>query len=365
MTVTPPGQQTQSSMSNPVKQTITDPKTNTHTEEGIVVVEAGGTQKTTNIDPQRTTYTPPEEISSIQENRLDKNLCSNTDIINPDTALEDAAEEEANCPETPPEAVFSNASLKPSKPRLPEELYWDALKIVSAENDIPPVYAMRTEKIRELVGNQRWQKLKGKYPKVLYEREEWETLLLRFGTRLEEIDRYRQEAQDALLFSQFTVAKYFDKCHQRPTFKTGDMVYLNIAKKHAAGYALPNVASKKLGPQRSSPFRIEVVYQNGRAAKLAGLPPSSGIHPVVSCIHLETANEDVRLDRPTAEPIYDFDTEETHLEFEVEMILQKKIDRGIVEYLVKWKGWPIEEATWEPKAHLEHARELVQSFEDR
>ena len=49
--------------------------------------------------------------------------------------------------------------------------------------------------------------------------------------------------------------------------------------------------------------------------------------------------------------------------FEVEKIIsKKKIGRKIL-YLVKWEGYPIEEATWEPVANLKNVRDLVQQFE--
>ena len=31
-------------------------------------------------------------------------------------------------------------------------------------------------------------------------------------------------------------------------------------------------------------------------------------------------------------------------------------------YLVKWKGYSVEENTWEPKSHLSHAKEALKEF---
>ncbi|RPA71879.1 hypothetical protein BJ508DRAFT_335595 [Ascobolus immersus RN42] len=68
--------------------------------------------------------------------------------------------------------------------------------------------------------------------------------------RIEHLQLLRQEAHDALVFGQFTVAMYFDKNHTIPPFKAGDKVYLKLAKKHTPGYAVPGITCRKLGPQR-------------------------------------------------------------------------------------------------------------------
>ena len=34
----------------------------------------------------------------------------------------------------------------------------------------------------------------------------------------------------------------------------------------------------------------------------------------------------------------------------------------MIEYLVKWAGYPQEEATWEPEGNLANAEELMQEF---
>ena len=43
-------------------------------------------------------------------------------------------------------------------------------------------------------------------------------------------------------------------------------------------------------------------------------------------------------------------------EYEVEAILgHRSNSRGKYQFLIKWKGYPSHEATWEPEEHLENA----------
>ena len=51
--------------------------------------------------------------------------------------------------------------------------------------------------------------------------------------------------------------------------------------------------------------------------------------------------------------------EEGAEEYEVEKILAKKGGK----YRVKWKGWPLSDATWEPAAHLANSQPLIAEFE--
>lgn len=52
-------------------------------------------------------------------------------------------------------------------------------------------------------------------------------------------------------------------------------------------------------------------------------------------------------------------------EYEVEAILDSAIDADTLAhmYQVKWKGYPVSEATWEPKTNLAHAAELLRAFD--
>ncbi|OPJ68936.1 hypothetical protein AV530_012989 [Patagioenas fasciata monilis] len=50
--------------------------------------------------------------------------------------------------------------------------------------------------------------------------------------------------------------------------------------------------------------------------------------------------------------------------FAVESIRKKRVRKGKVEYLVKWKGWPPKYSTWEPEDHILDPR-LVVAYEEK
>ena len=54
-------------------------------------------------------------------------------------------------------------------------------------------------------------------------------------------------------------------------------------------------------------------------------------------------------------------------EYELEWLLNSRISkcgrgRGQLEYLVKWKNYQLEEASWEPVTNLTNAREAIEEF---
>src|ERR1700677_1645681 len=48
--------------------------------------------------------------------------------------------------------------------------------------------------------------------------------------------------------------------------------------------------------------------------------------------------------------------------YNVEAILNSKLTRGKLFYLVKWEGWSTEHSTWEPESHLDGSRKSVGKF---
>ena len=50
--------------------------------------------------------------------------------------------------------------------------------------------------------------------------------------------------------------------------------------------------------------------------------------------------------------------------YEVEKIMDRRIVKGKKEYLIKWKGYPENQSTWEPNSHLTYIQELVKKFNE-
>jgi hypothetical protein len=52
-------------------------------------------------------------------------------------------------------------------------------------------------------------------------------------------------------------------------------------------------------------------------------------------------------------------------EHEVEFITWHRSRGQSRQYLVKWKGYPTADNTWEPESNLDHAAELLKEYKDR
>ncbi|VDK58482.1 unnamed protein product [Anisakis simplex] len=62
----------------------------------------------------------------------------------------------------------------------------------------------------------------------------------------------------------------------------------------------------------------------------------------------------------------DTGSEKSEDQYDVEKILRKRVRRnGKVEYLIKWKGYPEEDSTWEPAENCVSAPEAIKAFESR
>ena len=139
---------------------------------------------------------------------------------------------------------------------------------------------------------------------------------------------------------------------QHPNISIGDKVWLlrRNLKTHRP--------SDKLDYRRLGPFLVD--KQINEVAYRLDLPTSMKIHPVFHVSLLEPYKESTipgRLQVPP--PPIEIDGEE---EFEISEILDSRINRRKLEYLVHWQGYEVSERTWEPVANLDNAPEMIEDF---
>jgi hypothetical protein len=171
-----------------------------------------------------------------------------------------------------------------------------------------------------------------------------------------------QQAQQNLLKAQHRQADGADRSRRDVTFRVGDRVLLSTAhlRMLGDGSRAPKFNSKFIGP-----FRIKRVV-NTNAFELE-LPLQLQIHPVLNISRLK-AYHDGRASFPQRAPPDDSRPPPETVaadgeQYEVESILAQRGKGARLEYLVKWKGWPTWEATWERKTALRDAQEVVEEFE--
>lgn len=167
------------------------------------------------------------------------------------------------------------------------------------------------------------------------------------------------QAKDAIIAAQDRQKLQADKSRRPAPFKVGDKVLLST--EHISVAAHRHRPSKKLEPQVVGPFKI-IAKHNDNAFELE-LPPTMKQYPVFNADLLRPFQESPSefghrtAPRPPPEII---DGEE---EWEVEEILDYKLFGRTPKWLVKWKGFPDDDATWEPRRSLKNASEAIAEFE--
>ena len=52
-------------------------------------------------------------------------------------------------------------------------------------------------------------------------------------------------------------------------------------------------------------------------------------------------------------------------EYEVEKILTRRGENDHLQYLIKWKGYPMDDCSWEPKSNLKNAKRVLAAFDNK
>ncbi|GJT13662.1 putative ribonuclease H-like domain-containing protein [Tanacetum coccineum] len=176
---------------------------------------------------------------------------------------------------------------------------------------------------------------------------------IRGTTKVQEVDEYLcdrdevlRQLRNNLLASQNRMKINADRHRRELEFNVGDFVYIKLQP-----YRQSSVVSRysaKLAPRFFGPYKI--LNRVGPVAYRVELPPGSLIHDVfhVSLLRrfVGTAPEVIQVtqDEPVVSP-----TLMQPEEILEERVVQKGKYRPKTELLVKWRGRPREDATWETK----------------
>jgi hypothetical protein len=149
-----------------------------------------------------------------------------------------------------------------------------------------------------------------------------------------------------------------DKKRSERSFSVGDRVFLsaeNVDSDISRKRPSQKLKDKFLGP-------FSVVERVGQLAYRLKLPTRMRIHPVFHVSKLEPAKDDPFGRKPLPPPPAAVEGEV--IEYEVDEILDHRRRRGKLQFLVRWKGYPVDDSTWEPRTHLvPHAADLLEEYQ--
>ena len=174
--------------------------------------------------------------------------------------------------------------------------------------------------------------------------------------RVRLLHQVHEEIKTMIQIAGENAKRHYDRhVHDAPKYSIGDKVLLR--SEHIAATS----PSKKLGPKFLGPFPI--IQKLSELVFRLKLPQSLRIHDVFHAAVLEPYRPDTipgRQQRPPPPVI----TPAGDLEWEVSQVLNSRIvGRGRrLQYLVSWKGYGLEQDSWEPAVNLRNAPLMVENF---
>ena len=175
-------------------------------------------------------------------------------------------------------------------------------------------------------------------------------------------DEALRTARENIHRAQERQRRYADEHRRELVFEPGARVLLSTENLRAGMAGTPKLLPRFIGPYTVKRVVSPTAYE-------LELPSSMHIHSVFH-VHLLKPYIDGQEILPERVPVHPRPTpavqeEGEEPEWEVESVLDMRRRGTHVEYLVKWRGYPLEEASWEPKSHLTHAGEVLQEYEQR
>jgi hypothetical protein len=168
------------------------------------------------------------------------------------------------------------------------------------------------------------------------------------GNWIKNAEEKRKEAQAAMEMAREIMAKSYNEGKKMfSELEEGQEVWLNTRNLKL------DQQSKKLGRKWIGPYQIK--KKLGDLNYQLNLPPSMKIHDVFHVHLLKPHHPSSRHQKPL--PPVEVEGEE---EYKMEEVLNSRIQRGKLEFLVTWKGYP-GELTWVRESDM-HADDAIKQF---
>ncbi|XP_077148512.1 uncharacterized protein LOC143809301 isoform X1 [Ranitomeya variabilis] len=173
--------------------------------------------------------------------------------------------------------------------------------------------------------------------------------------RLTEMRQNLEVLKESLTTAQERYKRSADRFRKpAPMFKVGDSVWLSTKNLKL------NVPSQKLGQKFIGPFKINGIVSS--VACRLKLPRTMKVHPVFHVSLLKPVSPNTFQGHVVLppQPVV-IDGQE---QFVVEEIIDSRIRRNRLQYLIRWQGYPPEEDSWEPVENIS-AQQKISCFHQR
>lgn len=172
-------------------------------------------------------------------------------------------------------------------------------------------------------------------------------------TRITQLRKLHQDMNFHIAHAQEKHQEFYNrKVIQGPKLNIGDKVWLS-SRNIKSQRPTPKLDYKRLGP-------FKIISKIGSRSYKLELPSTMRIHPIFHVNLLEPYQVDTipgRQPQPVPPIIVD-----EHQEYEVEDIVDSRIRRNQIQYLVHWKGYNLMDRTWEPFKNVMHCQDLLKKF---
>src|SRR6266478_3685184 len=175
----------------------------------------------------------------------------------------------------------------------------------------------------------------------------------KFAERMKEIHK---ETASTLRKAADDMKRYADQQQgNAPKFKEGDLVWLD------ASDIKQNRPARKLSDKQLGPYSItKIINPNAYELKL---PRSFRIHNRFNVSKLRRYYPPAIPNQKAVPPLpIEVEGEK---EYDVEEVIDSRMYRNKLQYLIKWEGYTVENNTWEPPENLKNAKKAVDAYHQR